>query len=612
MSVRTWALASMLALLGGFLSCTPKESVAVVHISGEWTEVGSRLRVLPTFAGEPGRTAEVLHGTSEFSVVVPPGKEGDFVLEGMVRVDEGAEENRNVCYVRGGLVPATHFTASPQVQHVELKLITYQQKACEKVCSPDGWCWEHPRPQGNHLRGVWSDRRDNAWAVGDAGTVLRWDGERWVSIPTGITQNLNAVWGPNGSEVWVVGLQRADLLGTALRWNGSSWFAPPFAAKSLYGVWGSSSNDVWAVGRESTIIHWNGDSWIAEPFPKEESEKVTLYDVWGSNPRDAWAVGDEGRVRHWNGISWDSNQVSGAGDLLEVWGSDDRNVWAVGTVLLTGGSTPQRASTTLRWDDATKRWNVETNLDEQRLDAIWGSGSGDVWFAGDRGVIKHWNGSSWEPPRRPGCGALPACPLPLPFGNNRNFTSAWGNRSDDMWLVGEFGVMKHWNGDGWDVFSALNLSDVYSIGGSPSGDVLGVGKDGLTWTCDGKECLSKNISSGDLFDVWVSGPGNALAVGTGGTILKLEGQNWSEFVKPPTTSTLQKVWGISLTDFWTVGEGGAALHFQGSGWRPLETVGMPPINLRGVWSDGSQTVAVGADLRGTDAKRGFLVSAPGL
>jgi hypothetical protein len=60
---------------------------------------------------------------------------------------------------------------------------------------------------------------DDGWAVGEAGTILRWNGTDW-----------------------------------------SSWASP--TTEDLYKVFMVSSGDGWAVGRSGTIIRWNGSGWI--------------------------------------------------------------------------------------------------------------------------------------------------------------------------------------------------------------------------------------------------------------------------------------------------------------------------------------------------------------
>src|SRR5215813_14620495 len=50
-----------------------------------------------------------------------------------------------------------------------------------KICSGDDWCWRNPLPQGNPLDGVRGSGASDVWAVGEAGTILHFDGSAWTS-----------------------------------------------------------------------------------------------------------------------------------------------------------------------------------------------------------------------------------------------------------------------------------------------------------------------------------------------------------------------------------------------------------------------------------------------
>src|SRR5262249_19446717 len=50
-------------------------------------------------------------------------------------------------------------------------------------------------PTTNELRGVWARTSTDGWAVGDAGTALRWNGTDWVPQPAIGAGTLRAVWG---------------------------------------------------------------------------------------------------------------------------------------------------------------------------------------------------------------------------------------------------------------------------------------------------------------------------------------------------------------------------------------------------------------------------------
>ena len=47
-----------------------------------------------------------------------------------------------------------------------------------------GWEWQNPLPQGNTLRAVWGSSATDVFAVGDAGTIVHYDGTTWSSMNT--------------------------------------------------------------------------------------------------------------------------------------------------------------------------------------------------------------------------------------------------------------------------------------------------------------------------------------------------------------------------------------------------------------------------------------------
>lgn len=43
------------------------------------------------------------------------------------------------------------------------------------------------------------------WVVGSGGLIQQWDGAKWSPQTSGITTDLNAIWGPDGQNLWAVG-----------------------------------------------------------------------------------------------------------------------------------------------------------------------------------------------------------------------------------------------------------------------------------------------------------------------------------------------------------------------------------------------------------------------
>jgi uncharacterized repeat protein (TIGR01451 family) len=184
---------------------------------------------------------------------------------------------------------------------------------------------------GKYLFDVWGSSGSDIFAVGDAGTILHYDGLGWSPM-SGTGAELRAVWGSSGSDVFAVGSA-----GFILHYDGSGWSdMSSHTGWTLYGVWGSSGSDVFAVGESGTIVHYDGVTWS----PMSSGFGGRLWGVWGSSGNDVFAVGDAGTILHYDGTAWTAMSSGAPTDLHGVWGSSASDVFAVGrwgTILHTGG-----------------------------------------------------------------------------------------------------------------------------------------------------------------------------------------------------------------------------------------------------------------------------------
>ncbi|HJP61728.1 MAG TPA: Ig-like domain-containing protein [Gemmatimonadaceae bacterium] len=171
------------------------------------------------------------------------------------------------------------------------------------------------------LNGVWSRSTTDAYAVGDGGNILHFDGTNWNAEASGTTTDLYAVWG-SGTSVFAVGNS-----GTILYNDGTGWHTQSTnVTVPLLAVWGASPTDVFAVGTAGAILHFDGVSWTSEASGTGE----VLRAVWGSAGNSVFVVGDNATIEFYNGTKW-TVQPSGAPiDLHGVWGSSATNVYAVG------------------------------------------------------------------------------------------------------------------------------------------------------------------------------------------------------------------------------------------------------------------------------------------
>lgn len=111
-------------------------------------------------------------------------------------------------------------------------------------------CWEHPQPQGNNLNALHGVSSDDVWMVGDAATLLHWNGVYAEDYALNRGEGLHAVRMVDHSTGWAVG----DA-GLILQWNGATWSSVTSpTTQSLNGVWSADANAIWAVGAAGTIL----------------------------------------------------------------------------------------------------------------------------------------------------------------------------------------------------------------------------------------------------------------------------------------------------------------------------------------------------------------------
>jgi hypothetical protein len=137
------------------------------------------------------------------------------------------------------------------------------------------------------LNGVWALDANHAWTVGKGGAIYSFDGTTPTAETGAVTTDLHAVGGSEISDVWAVG--------DAIEHGPGTWkkdaFTPP---GTLYGVWAAAANEAWAVGKGGIILAWDGKHWKKTASPTTSD----LYAIWGNNDHDIWAVGANNTALH--------------------------------------------------------------------------------------------------------------------------------------------------------------------------------------------------------------------------------------------------------------------------------------------------------------------------
>ena len=234
----------------------------------------------------------------------------------------------------------------------------------------------------------------SGWAVGDAGTVLHYDGSTWSSFdtkrPIGAI-NLYGVDATGSGAVYAVGdngtiLYSAD---TGKTWSFLS--SPVFTTLFAVGhVGGSGGQHVFIVGEQGVILHaTDGVTFASQTNPATDS----LFITGGFADTNFFAAGHAGTGLRWNNVTWSSVNTGTAASLHAGGGATDNtglvtDIWLVGT----GGTIIHSTSPV----GASGSWSALTSNTTADLFGMTG-GPTDLFAVGASGTIQHYNGVAWSP-----------------------------------------------------------------------------------------------------------------------------------------------------------------------------------------------------------------------
>lgn len=220
-------------------------------------------------------------------------------------------------------------------------------------------------PTVNTLRSVWVESPVSAWAVGDAGTVLRWDGHVWHPVALASKHdNLLTVYGVGG-DLWLGGEHRLILH----RPHGVGGMLVS-TQHTIRSIWASGRNDVWLLADASTVLHIGGNKYQEVPVPALASDRY--HAIGGNHPEDVFLVGAGGLVARWNGSRWQESASGTLDSFTAVCGGDAGDAWAV------------TAAGELRHHDAAG-WEVAATV-HRGLNSVCVV-DGVVWACGDGGIV---------------------------------------------------------------------------------------------------------------------------------------------------------------------------------------------------------------------------------
>jgi hypothetical protein len=272
-----------------------------------------------------------------------------------------------------------------------------------------------------------------------------------------------------------------------------------FTTYTFGGIGGSSSfkdvviineNDIWAVGEiyttDSTYnaAHWDGKSWkLIKVYDAGNQFIGSLRGIIVLNTTEIWLT--DGGIHRWDGVS-------------------KQAITSYSRIALIGG---------------------EEN--GQSVDKLWGYSSSNIYGVGQKGMITHYNGSTWSK---------------LESGTTLDIQDIWGSKNEQS---GEWEILA--------VASSLHTSFDRKIFRITNNTVSPIADSSIQYA---------------LSSVWFISNQQYYVAGSG--IYEKKILNNTIWQNEPLTITQyysHKIRGIDTSDVVAVGGAGEVIHYNGKSWR---------------------------------------------
>jgi hypothetical protein len=248
------------------------------------------------------------------------------------------------------------------------------------------------------------------------------------------------------NNIWAVGeIYMKDSSGNydphaynAVHWDGTRWELKRIGNQGGWPcrtVFAFSENDVWFEG----VIKWDGSKYTVHKngwplLPNGDGWQVNK--MWGSSSNDLYAVGNGGNIAHWDGSSWKKIESGTTFHFGDVWGVVENQTYSQEIYCAAMSENVINQSVILK----IAKGKV-TNIDMLGLSAsiatIWINDTKKALYAGGDGVFykKNIHDNKW-------------------IKINSQFTNYFttkirGCEGNDIWVVGAFGSLAHYNGIDW-------------------------------------------------------------------------------------------------------------------------------------------------------------------
>ncbi|MBN8705973.1 MAG: hypothetical protein J0L62_08845 [Bacteroidetes bacterium] len=275
----------------------------------------------------------------------------------------------------------------------------------------------------------------------------------------------------NENDIWVVGefyknhsnpdSIDADRYGLCI-WNGKSWqltrvpyrfngIEEPNSSVSFASIFVLKSDFIWLCSLGRTPIRFKNGIFDSFSTHDVTTDRNYINKIWAKDENNIWFVGDGGTILYFNGSTFSKIPYSPDVDFVDIWGDETGMVRVVANKSGTFTSSIVRISTgaaTLEFEGLNQAVN------SQKPDiyyTVWWKDATTMFLGADNGFFKK-HGENYQR-------------LSSYHDNNPiqfQVFYAKGYANNDVFVVGNYGQVAHYNGKSVHLFTELPITNIHS------------------------------------------------------------------------------------------------------------------------------------------------------
>jgi hypothetical protein len=268
----------------------------------------------------------------------------------------------------------------------------------------------------------------------------------------------------NENDIWAVGEIYSDSTQPSKRYNAVHWNGIEWELKRIPYVYNGQpyyhplnfsfsfeNGEVWFGG--NGIVKWDGNNYTNVEINQNVWGPVSINKIWGSSTSNVFIVGNEGSMAHYNGSSWQKLESGTDLNIYDIWG-EVNPFTGKNEILAIASSWPQSLA-------EVKLLRIENHLVYPVSVAGLPIAMTNFWFMPGKRYYLVGDGVYYT--RKLGEPWVHDPDLPLIFKSGIR-----GHDINDIFIVGGFGLVSHFNGMSWHNYSGNELPYFNGVLGSPA------------------------------------------------------------------------------------------------------------------------------------------------